>query len=97
MAVGCFNQPSMVPPDDKVSLWGTGGSPSPPNSNSNPFHSCWSPIPNSSDASWHSVYNWITASQQASALLILKMFFNSTPPPSLPHPPSTSFPTHPNF
>uniref|UniRef100_A0A0R3RFS8 Uncharacterized protein n=1 Tax=Elaeophora elaphi TaxID=1147741 RepID=A0A0R3RFS8_9BILA len=65
MAVGCFNQPSMLPGEDKISLWGTGtgtNSPSPPNGSSL-FHSCWSPIPNASESlpsPWHSVYNWIS-------------------------------------
>ncbi|VDK71067.1 unnamed protein product [Litomosoides sigmodontis] len=67
MAVGCFNQPSMLPGEDKISLWGTGDSPSPPNSSSL-FHSCWSPIPNASESlpsPWHSVYNWISGTGQA--------------------------------
>uniref|UniRef100_A0A915PZJ7 Uncharacterized protein n=1 Tax=Setaria digitata TaxID=48799 RepID=A0A915PZJ7_9BILA len=56
MAVGCFNQPSMLPVEDKISLWSTGNSPSPPNSSSL-FHSCWSPIPNATESlpsPWHS-------------------------------------------
>ncbi|VDO27165.1 unnamed protein product [Onchocerca flexuosa] len=56
MAVGCFNQPSMLPGEDKISLWGTSNSPSPPNSSSL-FQSCWSPIPNASESlpsPWHS-------------------------------------------
>ncbi|CAG9535298.1 unnamed protein product [Cercopithifilaria johnstoni] len=68
MAVGCFNQPSMLPGEDKISLWGSGNPPSPPNSSSL-FHSCWSPIPNASESlpsPWHSVYNWINGAGQAS-------------------------------
>lgn len=68
MAVGCFNQPSMLPGEDKISLWGTGNSPSPPNSSSL-FHSCWSPIPNASESlpsPWHSVYSWISGTGQVS-------------------------------
>ncbi|VDN40099.1 unnamed protein product [Gongylonema pulchrum] len=73
MAVRCFNnQPSRIPPapqDEKISsLWGTGSSPSPPNSSgsSNLFHSCWSPISNSADiiagsssSAWNSPYGWM--------------------------------------
>uniref|UniRef100_A0A1I8EGI5 Uncharacterized protein n=2 Tax=Wuchereria bancrofti TaxID=6293 RepID=A0A1I8EGI5_WUCBA len=79
MAVGCFNQPSMLPGEDKISLWGTGSSPSPPNSSSL-FHSCWSPIPNASESlpsPWHSVYNWISGTGQAS---LTRIYFPSGVP-----------------
>ncbi|EFO21173.1 hypothetical protein LOAG_07315 [Loa loa] len=68
MAVGCFNQLSMLPGEDKISFWGTNSSPSPPNT-SGLFHSCWSPIPNASEclpSPWHSVYSWISGTEQAS-------------------------------
>ncbi|VDN02706.1 unnamed protein product [Thelazia callipaeda] len=67
MAVGCFNQPSMVPNEDKLSFWGTSASPSPPNS-SNLFHSCWSPMPAyTSDllsSPWHSGRSWTSRNME---------------------------------
>ncbi|KAM3723595.1 Meiosis-specific coiled-coil domain-containing protein MEIOC [Dirofilaria immitis] len=69
MAVGCFNQPSMLPGEDKVSFWSTDSSSSPPNS-SGLFHSCWSPIPNAPESlpsPWHTVYNWISGAGQDGA------------------------------
>lgn len=67
MAVGCFDPPILndnKTPGNTGSINASSSSPS-----TNLFHSCWSPIPNSINAannSWHSVYNWVNNTEQAS-------------------------------
>uniref|UniRef100_A0A915AXI0 Uncharacterized protein n=1 Tax=Parascaris univalens TaxID=6257 RepID=A0A915AXI0_PARUN len=62
MAVSCFDPPLLS--DENTDLWGPTNSSASPSSNI--FHSCWSPIPNSVNSStWHSVYNWISNTQQS--------------------------------